>query len=388
MQSLSIDNWRPSTTTLSAHERMRQGIEDKTIGFPSLTQVAISREHLADCPSQLVVVGIGGSSKGAEMLRDALNPFSADIFVLDTFDRLWMTQAVHWVQKGAGVLIVSKSGGTLETIELADMLLAEGQPSWVGVVTDVGSKLDKKAKTYNWRRFHIPANVGGRYSVLSPVGYIPGHMMGIDMPSMFAGGQAIVDAEVRANGRALYIAERIYEQIKAGRLSVLVAYGNRWSGFCDWLTQLWWESLGQVTDDGDRVGPLLFTSIGPHAQHSIGQLLRDGPADKFVMTMGHETPEEIRNYQKCISAGHLTRISAGRLLHMQADATSEAVREAGQHTLSLPIVRDGAAGVGELIMTWQYVVSYLGFMLNINPYLQPGVERGKQLINQRLGAQA
>jgi glucose-6-phosphate isomerase len=238
----------------------------------------------------LVLVGIGGSSLGTEAVYEALRGTEQgiDLTILDALSPARLGRMMHMLAgKGIppdkiGVVLVSKSGGTTETIANYAMLrkaMSErlgGTPRTL-VITDEGSKLDSVAASASFERFHIPHAVGGRYSVFSAVGIIPLSILGIDTGAFLRGARELLsDPGVTAS--ALTSAGTIAKTGVSGTIDTFL-FDPELRAYGFWRRQLLGESLGKsVALDGTKAiyGPLpTVSTVGD--LHSIAQLYLAGP---------------------------------------------------------------------------------------------------------------
>ena len=159
------------------------------------------------------------------------------------------------------------------------------------VVTDPNKgPLREYATQNNLKTFPIEASIGGRFSVMSPVGLVPAAFLGIDIDKMLAGAASITDEGIEQvmTLAAIYL----YFMDKGKSINVLMPYSSRLDKFAEWFCQLWGESLGKkYTMDGKEItfGTTPVRTVGAIDQHSQIQLFREGPLDKVVTFIGLET---------------------------------------------------------------------------------------------------
>ena len=176
-------------------------------------------------------------------------------------------------------------------------------------------------------------------------------------------------------------------------------YADRLRGFAYWVQQLWAESLGKpAAGDGNPpvpgaapggTGPTPLPAFGPADQHSILQLLMEGPADKVVVFLGCRVPERDltipRGFPDQPALSCLGGHTLFGLLDGERRATAEALRRAGRMNLTVTLERIDAHTVGALFMLFQLSVVYAGALYGVNPFDQPGVELGKSLTYGLMG---
>jgi glucose-6-phosphate isomerase len=243
----------------------------------------------------------------------------------------------------------------------------------------------------------VPPGVGGRFSVLSPVGLLPAALVGIEIEGLIAGARTALERVARddllENQAALYAGLHWAADTWLGaRIHVLMPYTDRLRGLADWQRQLWAESLGKRVDRRGQLvhlGPTPVSAVGPTDQHSQIQLFIEGPFDKaitFVVVddLGTDLPiPECSDLPPDLA--YLSGHSLGELLRTEYEATSAALARAGRMNLTLHLPDLSSASVGELLMFFQLATGYAGAWYGIDPFDQPGVELGKRLAYAAMG---
>ncbi|MBM4194187.1 MAG: glucose-6-phosphate isomerase [Gemmatimonadetes bacterium] len=369
-------------------------------------EVARIHEYVAGCVGRfddVVVLGIGGSALGAIALRTALAPANPAprLHVLDNVDPLPMSRLLASLDPARTLwCVVSKSGGTVET--LAQYAIARrwveqaGLPvKWhFAIVTDPKSgPLRELTARDALAAFDVPPNVGGRFSVLTPVGLLPAALAGYDVDALLAGAKAMrerCNAVALADNPAGLIASLLWRaHQRAGQgTHVLMPYSNALQAIALWFVQLWGESLGKRDADGIPTGPTPVGARGATDQHSLLQLLMDGPTDKvvaFVRVASHGADLTVpADGDVPSAAGFMKGRSLGELLGAEADATARALVSAGRPSMTITVDRADARAVGELMMCLMLATVYAGALYRVNPLDQPGVELGKRLAKEAL----
>ncbi len=342
---------------------------------------------------EVVVLGIGGSALGAKALTQALSPEEppARLHFVDHTDPVPLARLLRRLDPAATlVLAISKSGGTAET--LAALLLfrrwleAALGADWrkhLAVVTDPEKgPLRAYASAEGLVAFPVPPDVGGRFSVFSPVGLLPLAFAGVRIEELLMGAR-------RANANALSEAARsaalffLLERYRAKRVHVLMPYGKRLEKVADWFVQLHAESLGKAKDRrGSRVhtGPTPLAALGPTDQHSLLQLLREGPNDKLVVVVRAKDPGEdleLPEVPGLEAAGYLFGKTLAQLQEAEARGTVLALAEAGRPVLGLTLPAVDEAALGDLLQFFMWQTAFLGELYGINAFDQPGVELAK-----------
>ncbi|MBI2407810.1 MAG: glucose-6-phosphate isomerase [Gemmatimonadetes bacterium] len=378
------------------------------------TRVAQFAQSVAGQYDDVVVLGIGGSSLGAIALRTALLPpawnarTSAQragrprLHVLDNVDPRSIAGVLSIIALPRTLFVViSKSGGTIET--LAQYLVVRERLEAAGLdvsrhlafVTDPAKgALRAIAARDSIPAFAVPPNVGGRFSVLSPVGTLPAALCGIDIEALCAGASAMRDATLgdalEQNAAGLFATLQWRAHVQAGQgMHVLMPYSDALRDLAPWFVQLWAESLGKVDADGLNVGPTPIASVGATDQHSQVQLFMEGPADKTVTFLRVERGQDeltipnLEPGEKALSflGGH----ALGELLDVECRATAGALARAGRASMTMSVGAADAWHLGGLMMWLMQATTFAGALYRVNPLDQPGVELGKRLANRELG---
>lgn len=365
----------------------------------------------------LLVIGVGGSSLGLRTIDRALRPSQRSdatptLRFLDNTDPDTLDYAFSGLEPARTLCVaISKSGNTVDTLAglayVHDWYLRSNLPlrqHVIAICERPGGALGRYADQHALRRFDVPADVGGRFSVLCNVGLLPALLLGYDAGGLLEGARSMLErAEARAskpedNPALVYAAAQHMLSRERGKgVSVLLPYAPRLSRFCDWYTQLWCESLGKASGKdrhASRYGQDASGVIGASAQHSVLQLMLDGPNSRVV------TLVKVRNFDRHLpfpasSAGFDFKALgiadlAGRglvdLLHAQLEGTREALREQERPVLQLSIERLNAKALGAMLMFYELATAYLGVHWGLNPFDQPAVELGKRITRQRLAA--
>ena len=345
----------------------------------------------------IVVIGIGGSSLGAKAIDQILRPAhpeAKELIFLENPDPMEIHKKFERIEKEKSLFVViSKSGGTIETTSIFKAIVARYQLDLEGndrnrviAITDEGSVLNRFADEYGINCYLIPANVGGRFSVLSAVGMVPLTLAGYDTCAILEGAKEMVQTFFQR--KADHILEKgafLASNWRQYRINVLFAYSSYLEDFTKWYVQLWGESLGKVDRSGNRVGLTPSGHIGSVDQHSFLQLIIEGPRDKTVTFLqledfGVEIEIPKVSLKHIEKNDYINGHTFGELLNAECDSTREAISGVGVPTDLIRFDRLSERNVGELILYYELLTSVVGAMLDINTYDQPGVELGKQIL--------
>ena len=363
----------------------------------------------------VVVLGIGGSALGPIALRTALRPpfwnLLSDrarggmprLHVLDNVDPRTIAALMNELDLARTLFIVtSKSGGTAETMAQY-LIVRERLRATAGIdpaqhlvfVTDPKQgALRPLAAAEAIPALDIPANVGGRFSVLTPVGMLPAALIGIDVGKLLDGARDMArrctSDDLTRNPAGTYAMLQWLADTRAGaHIHVLMPYADALRDFAGWFVQLWAESLGKIQSGGRSVGPTPVAALGATDQHSQVQLFMEGPADKtvtFVATLDREGDVEIpRAYPDVKELSYLGGHTLGELLDVERRATAGALAKRGRPNMTITLDRVDAQHVGELIMMLELATLSAGSLYAVDPLNPPGVELGKQFTYAMLG---
>jgi len=372
-----------------------------------LKEVLASARRKARRYDDLVILGIGGSALGLSALRTALRPSYWNLLPTHRrkgFPRLWVMDNVDPAEFAAMLdlvdvkrtcfNVISKSGETAETMSqflvvldvLKDCLGRHWKKNLV-VTTDArGGVLRPFVSAEGLESFNVPDGVGGRFSVLSPVGLFGAAMIGIDVEALLAGAAAMdrrcTDPTFSRNPAAQGAAVQIGLYRKGKPLSVMMPYAAGLRDIADWYRQLWAESLGKIRR-GRGVGPTPIKALGVTDQHSQVQLYREGPNDKVFTILSvddfgasiplPDAPEGLEGLD------YLRGHSMVELLRAEEQATRWALASVSKRpTTRIVFPEVSPHTIGQVLQMLMIQTSVAGEMLGINTYNQPGVEAGKQ----------
>lgn len=402
----------------AALDALDQAHDKRTLEFMRLPQdtaaaqaaIGLGRQLARDF-DELVVLGIGGSSLGGKALFAALaHPLhnlitrpqrqgATRLFFPDNSDPSTFAALLEQLDLSrTAFAAITKSGGTAETwaqlLEIHRRLGPEAARRQIVAVTDPAKgALRAVAQEQGWPTLPVPPAVGGRFSVLTAVGLLPLAAAGIDVAGVLAGAGAMAE---RCRGRALdknpaaMLAAALYlfDTARQRPLHMLMPYADALRETGDWFVQLWAESLGKKKGSG-FVGPTPLRAVGATDQHSILQLLMEGPQDKVTIFVSVGAPRVDlpipRGFEGQPDVKYLGGHTMHGLLSAEQQATSTALAAAGRPSLTLRLPKLDPFSLGELIMLWEVATGIAGSLYGIDPYDQPGVEAGKRYTCGLLG---
>jgi glucose-6-phosphate isomerase len=362
----------------------------------------------------VVVLGIGGSALGPIALRTALRPSGWNMLddkarggyprlhVLDNVDPETIDALLGRLRLERTLFIVtSKSGGTAET--MAQFLIVHDRMTrqkldvtkqMVFVTDPKQGALRPLAERLKIPALDIPASIGGRFSVLSPVGTLPAALIGIDVRSLLAGAGEMAKRcetpDLAGNPAGVFaMLQWLADDQLAKKIVVFMPYSDPLRDFAAWFVQLWAESLGKRRPDGTSVGSTPLAALGATDQHAQVQLFMEGPGDKtvtFVAVDKRTTDVTIpAAFPDVKELGYLGGHSLGELIDIEQRATAGALAKRGRPNLTIHLERVDAPHVGQLMMLLEIATAYAGQLYGIDAFNQPGVELGKQFAYALLG---
>ena len=376
--------------------------ESENIGYYSLHKqdissiLSYSKEVKKD---YIYIVGIGGSSLGTKAIYTFLRTsykFKKKIFFLDTIDPLRINYLLSLGDlNNSQFLVISKSGSTLEPISILKYLDTKIKITKDNctVVTEKNNRLWEFALKNNLEKFIIPNNVGGRFSVFSPVGLLPLAIIGVDIKKLLDGCRVVHESFFRQEEYYDLIINKarfLVENKSRFAMNIIFSYSSVFRDFNRWFVQLWAESLGKKNINGTRQGLTPISLIGPDDQHSFMQLIMDGPRNKTVTFFKIDNLKDkslIADDKKfnCFDLNFINGRSFNDLINLQADSTYEAIlQEKDIPCDKITITKVDEFNIAKLMYRFLLLTSSVGSFIQINTYDQPAVETGKLIFKQKL----
>ncbi len=348
---------------------------------------------------RLIVVGIGGSDLGARTLLETLDSDGRiQVIFLSNPDpetlATWLRSGPFW--KRTAINVVSKSGTTLETLSVffalrESLIKSVGErnhATHVYITTEPnGGPLHRFCKEHNYTFIPHPADIGGRFSIFSVVGLFPAACAGIAITDILRGARTFESARRKDptnNASALFACLHSVLLRRNHPIHVLMPYADRLRQTAFWYRQLWAESLGK-----DGKGPTPIAALGAVDQHSQVQLYNQGPHDKIFTFLA---PQTYRHDSKRVPAiaGSMqeTTYMSGKtfssILNAEREGTAAALTNAGHPNGTILLKDLSPASLGSFLQFYMTATAYMGSLLDVNPYNQPGVEAGKIATKQIL----
>jgi transaldolase/glucose-6-phosphate isomerase len=346
--------WRKDASLWGGGPEIDNRLGWLTVLDPMLEHAAELRELAdqvrADGFTDVVLLGMGGSSLGPEVIRRSFGEIDRGLrlHVLDTTDAAAILALERSLDLSKAFFVVSsKSGGTVETLSQMKHFHERvgGNGSQFAAVTDPGSPLVDEARRRGFRQvFEADPNIGGRYSVLSHFGMVPAALMGVDVEGMLQSAQEAEAAcnsfDSTATNPGLWLGAALGEAALRGRDKLTFVVSPRIASFGLWVEQLVAESTGK-----HGKGAL------PVAGEPLGEPDVYGDDRMFVYLRDADQPDEA------------------------LDAATKALADAGQPVIT--VATDGPEGLGRIFFFAEFAVAVAGWALGINPFDQPDVQEAK-----------
>lgn len=372
-------------------------------------------DALASEVDRVVVLGIGGSYMGARALMDACcHPYHNEVprrrrggrprmyFEGNNVDNDAVQGLLDLVEgdQDWALVVISKSGGTLETAVALRVFLdalrralggdARRLADRVIPITGQQGRLRDLAVALGCKTiFPVPEGVGGRFSVLSPVGLLPAAILGLDIVALLEGAaemnRRFLTAAPRENPVLAYAGLcRLMETRRGATIRVLATWGSRLEAVGLWYDQLLAESLGK-----NGLGATPLTVVNTRDLHSRGQQHQQGRRDKLIthLVVRNVSRDPVRIEPSEHDQDRLNELAGKTLPDIMAaaiDGTKQAYHEDFRRTATIRLPRLDEASLGQLFEMLMLATVVEGRLVGINPYGQPGVEAYKKYMNQRL----
>lgn len=376
-----------------------------------LSQIQNCANRLERQSEMVVVIGIGGSYLGARAVIEALqhsykgfNPFSDNHAPYVTFagnniseDNLCELLEVL-DHKDYSLIVISKSGTTTEPAIAFRILKKHCEDKYgkewakqriVAITDKARGALKQMADANGYETFVIPDDVGGRYSVLTPVGLLPIAVAGFDIRQLIAGAHAMRHELLSQSGLSSNIAQQYalmrYLLYQSGKkIEMMVTYNPKMAFFIEWYKQLFGESEGKEGKGIFPTGATFSTDL-----HSLGQYIQEGERHLFETVLSIQQsrfqvpiPEDAENLDKLnyllgksIQEINLTAEEGTRMAHVDGKVPN----------LRLIVPKVDENNIGQLIYFFEFSCALGGYLLGINPFDQPGVEAYKKNMFRLLG---
>jgi glucose-6-phosphate isomerase len=369
--------------------------------LPQLERIEKTAEHIRSVSDTTIVIGIGGSYLGAraviEALSNSFSPFLKKkhhdvIFAGQNICEDYLAELIELLEgRNYSIVVISKSGTTTEPA-IAFRILKDHLERKIGkqaaaerIIAITDSKkgaLRSLAETNGYETFIIPDNIGGRYSVLTPVGLLPIAISGFDIRTLVKGAKSMElitrnNKHAESNPSLLYASARNLLLQNGKPIEIMVGFTPKLHFFSEWWKQLFGESEGK---DGKGIFPAsvdLTTDL-----HSMGQYIQDGQRILFETMISVKNP--VRNLTIPLEkddSDQLNYLAGKRLSEINHNAelgTTLAHNDGNVPIITITIPELDEYYTGQLIYFFEMACAISGYILDVNPFDQPGVEEYKK----------
>ena len=366
-------------------------------------RILAAAERIKKQADVLLVIGIGGSYLGAKSAIEMLKKYFGNqgveiIFVGHQISGTYVNELIDYLKdKEFAINVISKSGTTTEPA-IAFRIFKELIEARYGVeeskkriyaTTDKArGALKGLATVMGYETFIVPDNVGGRYSVLTPVGLLPIAVSGVDIKQMMAGAQLahkecnVIDLDNNQAMQYALVRNALYRNGKA--IEILVNYEQCLTYFAEWWKQLYGESEGK-----DGKGIYVASASFSTDLHSLGQMIQDGERNIFETVLQVTTPvsEQVIPFDEANLDG-LNFLAGKTMDYVNKQAflgTLLAHVDGGVPNIVLEFPEISAFAYGYLAYFFEFACGVSAYTLGINPFNQPGVEAYKKNMFALLG---
>jgi glucose-6-phosphate isomerase len=394
-----------------ARSDLRKAIDNGVYGFDaalddkqSLDSSVAEAQRLARVADTLIVIGIGGSALGALALETALSGRDRRLVILDNVD----PESVHRKLAGidpqrAAVNPITKSGETAET--MANLLVVldwmekklgpQHVQRWTATTDPEKGDLLTLARRLGIPTLPLASNIGGRFSVMTPVGFVPAAFIGLDLHALLDGARAMrhhcwTAPPAENIGILGAVLLHLLATKKKRPVQVMMAYADSLVHLVEWYRQLWAESLGKAwhrpAKKGSKprraeTGQTPVTAIGATDQHSQMQLYMEGPHDKVVTFLEVERFRHNvaipKRHDDLDTLGYLAGRTLGDLLNKEKRGAELALAAARRPNFTYVLPEISPRVIGELMYLFEFQTALSGELYDVNAFDQPGVTAGK-----------
>ncbi|MBS7021477.1 MAG: glucose-6-phosphate isomerase [Firmicutes bacterium] len=331
----------------------------------------------------ILIIGIGGSSMGAQAMIQALSPYIKKshpeiIFVGTDLSSEYLIDLQKYLQnKDVTINVISKSGNTMEVLTVFELFHSwmykkysdeEVKRRIVVTTSSYDGKLAYYATKYQYQKLNIPSQISGRYSILTPATLFPMALAGFDIVEFLKGAK---EGRMMINQAGIYAMLRriFFEQGKM--IEGFAVYEPKLSHFVEWIKQLFAESEGK-----DKKGIFPMKLIYTRDLHSLGQFIQEGNPIIFetILSVDRTRTFQVEKYNETLSTINHTVEKSVCLAHLEAGCPSLFVKFDGLEEHSL----------GEAVMFFMISAAMSSYLFHVNPFNHPGVTKYKDIVGEKL----
>ncbi|MBE0425095.1 MAG: glucose-6-phosphate isomerase [Nitrospirae bacterium] len=384
-------------------KRLRPELAFLDLLYQDTPEIKNIAKYIRENTENFLLLGIGGSALGPRAILEAISPFhnlqrKPRVFIYDNVDPRTLKNILSFADlKTTSVNVISKSGSTAETAasfmilwdEMKKVLGGEAFRRFIITTDPEKGNLRRIVNEHCLMSLSIPPGVVGRYSVLSPVGLLLAEVIGTDSNELLKGARDMhekcTEPDLLKNpaylfGTLLYLMDKE----KKRNIDVLVPYADSLKPLSEWFCQIWAESLGK-----EDKGLTPYPSLGTTDQHSQLQLWMEGPEDKvliFIRVRDYGSDIKIPGVFKEVEGlSYLSGHTLSELIMAEEEATELALAKAKRPNMTIIVPEINAYHLGQLFHFFELSTAFTGFLYEINPFNQPGVEEGKSLTYGMMG---
>jgi glucose-6-phosphate isomerase len=372
-----------------------------------IEDIKYTAENLRAISSAIVVIGIGGSYLGARAVIEALTPAFKNKFEKENPDIIYAghnlseeyLRELLSLLEGIdySIIVISKSGTTIEPAVAFRLLKNhienkygkdEARKRIVAITDKSKGALKKVADDEKYKTFVIPDNVGGRFSVLTPVGLLPIACAGIDISQLVTGANDMLnrinkEKDIFNNPAYLYAGMRNILFRSWKEIEILVSYDPKMGYIIEWWKQLYGESEGKEKKGIFPAGVNFTTDL-----HSLGQIIQEGKKNIFETVLWiDKTDADVKIPEMKNDLDGLNYLADKKISYVNEKAmlgTVQAHTKGGVPNIMINIPVLNAYYIGQLIYFFERACGISGYMLGVNPFDQPGVEAYKKEMKKLL----
>lgn len=357
--------------------------------------IQATKTVVSDIKSQniqtIVWIGIGGSGLGPKVIQEVFeSPATPAFLVIDTIDPTTLTMQLEIIDwKSAAIVVVSKSGETLETMsaffacyeKLKSAVRTKPEERVIAITDPEKGPLRALALSERFLTLPIDPNVGGRFSIFTPVGLLAVGLLGASIDQFVRGAKEMdthcQETQIGKNPAAsLATTQFLLDTKRHYGIRIIMPYGDRLQSLARWDQQLIAESLGKT----DGKNPIPVAAIGTQDQHSLLQQWMAGPRQSWHLFIREIEKDRLEIPRQLPAAfAWMGGKTFGQLLDACYEGTSQALTSAKRPHATISIQRLDEVHLGQLFFLLLTEVVYLGKLYRIDIYGQPAVEVGKKI---------
>jgi len=395
------------------HTHLSSEISEDSINLPAHGRIieevlSLSAEMSTPTTKYICIIGIGGSNLGAKAVYDAIAGQGDDSLYTRTRKAVWpdtmnpqtLKDMLGYIEGSVDknefiIIVISKSGGTTETIANASVVLDAMEHKWGDVsdrtvaITDAESSLSLWADAHHVHALHIPAYVGGRFSVFSAAGLFPLVCLGVDIVQLLEGASKATDG-ISLEAFSAQSAQALHTAYLDGiTIHTMFVFGPAFETLGKWYAQLIGESLGKertIHNAAKVTGITPLVSVGSIDLHSVGQLYLGGPRDKITTFVyyGGGLSYTIPDHSIAHTSAYITGKQTKDIMSAIYEGTVGAYGKKQLPYSTVELDADIVSEVGFLMQSYMIQIMILGYLLEVNAFNQPNVEEYKIITKQKL----